>query len=45
MLDSHREMLDPLDYISRPGNVKPIIKIIGLYLGGEYAYISSELFS
>ena len=39
MFNKQGETLDPLDSISRPGNVKPIIKIRGLYLGEEYAYI------
>ena len=43
MYDNNREPLDPLDYISRPGNVKPIIKIRGLYLGEEYAYIQFRI--
>ena len=43
MYDNHSEPLDPLDYISKPGNVKPIIKIRGLYLGGEYAYIQFRI--
>ena len=43
MYNNHREPLDPLDYISKPGNVKPIIKIRGLYLGGEYAYIQFRI--
>ena len=42
MHDSHREPLDLLDYISKPGNVKPIIKIRGLYLG-EFAYIQFRI--
>ena len=43
MLNNHRETLDPLDCISKPGYAKPIIKIRGLYLGGEYAYIQFRI--
>ena len=43
MYNDHRETLDPLDCISKPGNVTPIIKIRGLYLGGEYAYIQFRI--
>ena len=40
--NNHREPLDPLDYISKPGNVKPIIKIRGLYLGGRICIYSVQ---
>ena len=43
MYNNHREPLDPLDYISKPGTVKPIIKIRGLYLGEDYAYIQIRI--
>ena len=43
MLNNHRETLDPLDYISKPGYAKPIIKIRGLYLAEEYAYIQFRI--
>ena len=43
MLNNHRETLDPLDYISKPGYAKPIIRITGLYLAEEYAYIQFRI--
>jgi len=43
MFNKHGEPLDPLDYISRPGYAKPIIKIRGLYLGEDYAYIQIRI--
>ena len=39
MFDKHKQKLDPLYYISKPGDVKLIIKITGLYLGDKYAYL------